>query len=179
MIHHYNFIEISFPKAVPPKEKPEFGPAPGQYKILESMGKQPISTKRNAPGVLMPKAPIKSTKPINDIEVGPGEYGAGPAAFEKQLQSTKRSCPQVKFGPGYRRNGNIQKPELFEPSPTPYSYQLPGSIATQLKGTPYRNAPGKSILRSITNYMLIFRHCSSFIEWKSQIRKSLVVALII
>lgn len=67
-----------------------------------------------------------------------------PAACEPQIQSNKQTCAKIKFGIGFKRN-TIHKPVLFEPSPGPSSYTLPGSIATKCRGSPYRDAPAASL----------------------------------
>ena len=110
----------------------------------ESKSLQANSTKEQAPAPSLSKAPRPSLVPIGSTEIGPGEYGSGPAACDVQLDSKKLSCSMVKFGTGYK-SGIMEKPILPEPSPGPGSYAIPGSIATQLKGTPYRNAPAATM----------------------------------
>lgn len=82
-------------------------------------------------------------------EIGPGEYGAPPAACENQVDSRKPTCSSIRFGTGYQKKkgggGLPEKLDLAEPAPGPGSYTLPGGVATKGIGTPYRNSPAASM----------------------------------
>eukprot|EP00595_Chromulina_sp_UTEXLB2642_P002218 CAMPEP_0196762204 /NCGR_PEP_ID=MMETSP1095-20130614/1598_1 /TAXON_ID=96789 ORGANISM="Chromulina nebulosa, Strain UTEXLB2642" /NCGR_SAMPLE_ID=MMETSP1095 /ASSEMBLY_ACC=CAM_ASM_000446 /LENGTH=252 /DNA_ID=CAMNT_0042112695 /DNA_START=106 /DNA_END=867 /DNA_ORIENTATION=+ len=140
-----NSIASSFPKAVPPRDKAAWAPGPGSYAILQSMGKQVLSTKKQSPSPGLSKAERPSLVPVGTTDIGPAEYNPPPAACEHQVDSRKSTSGTVKFGLGYKKGGNITKPDLSEPSPGPGEYKVPGSIATRSKGTPYNNAPAPSL----------------------------------
>jgi hypothetical protein len=139
--------QIGFPKGRPLTDKNAiFGPGPGSFKTMQSMGKQVLSTKPGAMDMSFPKAARPSLVPVGTTKIGPGEYrGANVAACEPQLDSRKATCASLRFGNGYKKGGKDKKPDLSEPAPGPGSYKMPGSISTQLKGTPFRNAPKISL----------------------------------
>jgi hypothetical protein len=133
--------EYTFPKASQMTDKSMLAPAPGAYEPLNTFGKQIISTKESSPEIGFLQAPRPSLVQPGAIAVGPGEYGAPPAACARQVESKKRSCATVKIGGGFQKvKGYTKKVTLDEPSPGPGSYVLPGGIATQQKGTPFRNS---------------------------------------
>jgi hypothetical protein len=114
-----------FPKGDLPKSKAALGPGPGSYECMQSMGKQPLSTKPGMPIPAFPKEPRPSMAFKGASAVGPGDYKPGAAACEPQTLSSRRSCAMVKFGTGYRRGTGLEKQDLTEPSPGPGSYSLP------------------------------------------------------
>jgi Sperm-tail PG-rich repeat len=134
-----------FPKAAPPRDKAALAPGPGSYKPLYSMGKQVLSTKHAATVPAFPVAPRPGMEITGGSTVGPGEYLPGPAACEPQVDSRRRTAGCIKFGTGYKKGSNQEKPDLSEPSPGPGSYMLPGGVATKAKGTPFRNSPAATI----------------------------------
>lgn len=73
-------------------------PGPGSYKVLQSMGKQVLSTKEDLPRPAFPKADRPTLVPPGTTEIGPGEYAPPPAACENQVDSRKPTCPKVKIG---------------------------------------------------------------------------------
>jgi Sperm-tail PG-rich repeat len=139
-----NSVANTFPKASAPRNKQIWTPGPGSYEPLQSMGKQKVSTKTDAPIVLFAKAERPSLVPTGMTSIGPAEYEPSPAACEPQIDSRKPTAPNIKFGTGYKKAA-ARKPNLQEPSPGPGSYNIPGSIATHSKGTPWTNAPVVSI----------------------------------
>jgi hypothetical protein len=134
-----------FPKGHFPQSKAALSPGPGTYEPLQSMGKQPISTKPDAFVPVFPKASRPSMVPPGTTDIGPGQYGAFSAACEEQVDSRKPTCSSIKFGTGYRKSNNMTKLDLAEPSPGPGSYVLPGGVATKAKGSPYRDSPAATI----------------------------------
>jgi hypothetical protein len=116
----------AFTKGDMPKDKAALGPGPGSYECAQAMGKQALSTKVGMPVPAFPKEPRPGLAFKGASDVGPGDYGAGPAACERQALSQRGSCAMVKFGTGYRRGNNaIQKQDLSEPTPGPGAYTLP------------------------------------------------------
>jgi len=140
-IYGSNPRKSGFPKGSAPRDKGGLGPGPGSYEPLQSMGKQFLSTKPQAVIPGFPKAPRGSLVPPGTSDVGPGEYGAGPAACEVQADSRRPTCATIKFGTGYRKGAKSGKLDLSEPAPGPGSYTLPGGLATKAKGSPYRDSP--------------------------------------
>lgn len=128
--------KISFPKgtqrAPAVNTANRFMPGPGAYGTVESMGHQSLSTKKDAPQVGFAKSERGTFGTSGTGEVGPGEYsGAYVAACEvKQVESTKASCPKVKFGTEYKKRGGSTggSIDMSEPSPGPCSYVLPSVI---------------------------------------------------
>ena len=134
----------AFPKGAIPKEKSFLGPGPGSYKVLESMGKQVLSSK---PGAVVPGFSKEKRKGMANTssEVGPGDYLPGPAACEPQVLSSRPTCATIKFGTGYRKGKGLVKRDLSEPAPGPGSYSLPGGVATKTRGSPYRDSPAATM----------------------------------
>ncbi|RYY81563.1 hypothetical protein EON63_15200 [archaeon] len=108
---------------------------------MQSMGRQALSTKEDAPELGFPKAPRPSLVPVGTTDIGPGEYRPPPAACEKQLDSRKPTCGTIKFGEGYRAGGMRNSHDMSDPAPGPGSYRIPGGIATKAKGSPFRDSP--------------------------------------
>ena len=134
-----------FPKGQRPRDKGGMGPGPGSYEPLKSMGRQFLSTKLDQTGQALPKAPRPGLVPPGTTDIGPGQYERPPAACDPQVESTKNTCPTIRFGTGYKKGGGIRKPVLLEPAPGPMSYTLPGGIATRAKGSPFRDAPAATM----------------------------------
>lgn len=136
--------EYSFPKGSHPHDKSSLSPAPGAYECIGAFGPQPLSTKKKAKEVLFPKAPRPSLGQVGGSEVGPGAYGPPPAACAPQVESRKRTCASLKIGTGYKKGLSNASGDNFipldEPSPGPGAYNLPGGVATQQKGTPFKNS---------------------------------------
>lgn len=139
--------KYSFPKERPPMEKSQLAPGPGQYELPASMGKQTLSTKERARDAPFSLAARPSLIAPGTTEIGPGEYGVPSAACEAQVDSRKKTQSAIKFGTGYVKNkgGNNTKIDMREPAPGPGSYTLPGGVATQRRGDPYRSAPAASL----------------------------------
>lgn len=138
--------KYSFPKQRAPMEKSQLAPGPGQYETPASMGKQPSSTKARAQESPFPLAERPSLIAPGTTEIGPGEYGAPPAACENQVDSRKPTMSAIRFGTGYVKNkGNNEKVDMKEPSPGPGSYNLPGGISTSRRGDPFRSSPAASL----------------------------------
>jgi hypothetical protein len=143
-----NSRKSAFPKAQPFREKSSMGPGPGAYQQLQSMGKQVLSTKHGNMIVSFPKSSRPSMVPIGITEIGPAEYEPAPAACERQVDSRKPTCSNIKFGEGFstggssnHNNNSNNKFNFADPSPGPGSYHLPGGIATKAKGSPFRDSP--------------------------------------
>lgn len=136
--------EYSFPKGKHAHDKSNLAPAPGSYEVVGAFGKQPLSTKQRANESPFPKAPRPSLVQVGGAEVGPGAYGPPRAACAPQVDSRKKTCGTLKIGTGYKKGSAAAAKDmqlsLSEPSPGPGSYVLPGGVATQQKGTPYRNS---------------------------------------
>lgn len=142
----FNPEKYSFPKSKHPHDKTALSPGPGAYGTASSLGNQPLSTKTKSREVAFPKAERPSLVQHGTTEIGPGEYGAPPAACEEQIDSRKPTCATLKFGGGYVKNKNkLSKADLSEPSPGPGSYQLPGGVATKSRGSPYRSSPAATL----------------------------------
>jgi len=133
--------KTGFPKGGFIRDKSQMGPGPGSYSPLQSMGKQVLSTKTGSVEVAFAKAPRPSLVQPGLSEVGPGEYKPPAAACDVQIDSRRTTCPKVKFGEGYRPNGQKKTFDFSEPAPGPGSYVLPGGVATIAKGSPFRNSP--------------------------------------
>lgn len=137
--------EYSFPKGNHPHDKSNLSPAPGSYEVIGAFGKQPLSTKHKSNESPFPKAPRPGLVQVGGADVGPGAYGAPRAACEPQVESRKVTCGSIKIGTGYKKGSAAaakgMQLSLSEPSPGPGSYVLPGGVATQQKGTPFRNSP--------------------------------------
>lgn len=141
--------EYSFPKGTHPHDKSNLSPAPGSYEVVGAFGKQPLSTKRRSNELPFPKCPRPSLVQPGGSDVGPGQYGAPRAACEPQVDSRKKTCGTLKIGTGYKKGSAAAEKSmqlsLEEPAPGPGSYVLPGGVATQQKGTPFRNSPKISL----------------------------------
>lgn len=137
----HNPRKSGFPKGGFPKDAARFGPGPGSYAPLESMGKQVLSTKKGSGGIRFLKAERPSLVQPGLSDVGPGQYKPAPAACEKQVVSTKQTCGKIKFGEGYKKGSNKTEFDFSEPSPGPGSYTIPGGIGTKTRGSPYRDSP--------------------------------------
>lgn len=121
--------DIQFPKGVDNQgSKPSMMPGPGAYGTWGSMGHQILSTKRESTQVGFAKGKRQSMVPPGVSDVGPGEYGAPPAACEPQIDSRKVTCGTVKIGTGYKKGAKILKADFSEPSPGPGSYRLPAAV---------------------------------------------------
>lgn len=118
----------AFPKGELPEAKAGLTPGPGSYAVQASVGGQLSSKKPNAMVISFPKTERPSLVPVGTTAVGPGEYGAGAAACEPQVDSRKPTCGSIKFGTGYKKGKNQNKIDMGEPSPGPGSYKLPGAI---------------------------------------------------
>lgn len=138
--------EYTFPKSSHPHDKSSLSPAPGSYEPVGSLGKQVLSTKKRASESPFPRAPRPSLVQPGTTTIGPGAYGAPPAACEPQVDSRKPTCGSLKIGGGYQKNkGGAKEMDLSEPFPGPGSYKLPGGIAEAKKGTPFRNSAAISL----------------------------------
>lgn len=135
----------AFPKGGFVRDKSQLTPGPGSYKPMESMGKQVLSTCETALILKFSQAARPSMVPPGTSDIGPGDYKPPPAACDPQVDSRKPTCATIKFGEGYKRGGANKKFDLSEPSPGPGSYTLPGGIATQAKGSPFRNSPAATL----------------------------------
>jgi hypothetical protein len=137
--------QYSFPKGDVPHDKSNLAPAPGSYEVIGAFGNQPLSTKRRANENPFPKASRPSLGQVGGSEVGPGEYAPPRAACAPQIESCKVTCGSIKIGTGYKKGSaaaaKSMQLTLAEPAPGPGSYTLPGGVATQQKGTPFRNSP--------------------------------------
>ena len=139
-----NSEKYSFPKSPPPTMKAQVAPGPGAYDPAPSIGKQLLSTKPTPQQTVFSHAARASMVLQGTTEVGPGEYNGPPAACEKQIDSRKKTCSNIKFGTGYQK-GNKKSivVDLSEPAPGPGAYKLPGSLGTSSNA--YRSSPKISL----------------------------------
>lgn len=103
-----------------------------------------MSTKPNHNGLLFgrgkrPPLLLASTSEL----VGPGEYGCGVPACEKQIDSRKRTHQGIKFGRGLR---DPYRPSVLDTSPPgPGGYKLPSGLCGRGSAYPFRAAPAPSM----------------------------------
>jgi len=137
--------KYTFPKTPLPSIKATQAPGPGAYDNCEGLGKQVLSTKTTAENIYIQKAERQGIAPKSITDVGPGEYGAPPAACEDQVDSRKRTAAKIKFGGGYvKGNKKLPSVSLSEPVPGPGAYaSSSGSIGTE--SMVFKNVPKASL----------------------------------
>lgn len=140
-----NSRDIKFPKGAEQVSKDVLGPGPGSYTHPDSMGKQVLSTRKTPSQIPFGSEERKGMAVKGASDVGPGEYGPLRSACDTQVESTKTTAGQIKFGTGYKKIKEQKKIDMREPSPGPGSYRLPGGLGTTGKGQPYPNSRGASM----------------------------------
>lgn len=120
-------------------------PGPGAYSLPSSVGKQILSTKENKNAACFGTG---GRHPLSMIhtDLGPGEYGVGIAACEKQVDSRKLTSGFVKFAKGARTSEaslSAKDDELSRPGPG--TYRLPSGLGGQGAAYPFRAAPKPSL----------------------------------
>lgn len=140
--------KYSFPKGSWPRDKMKNAPGPGAYKLTDSVGKQPLSTKKSNPIIDFGtgKRPPLNTLSSTGEWVGPGDYGCGVPSCEKQVLSTKKSSGFIKFTKGLR-NPSEKKSVLDISPPGPGGYKLPSGMGGRGSGYPseWRTSPAPSM----------------------------------
>jgi hypothetical protein len=135
---------FSFPKGHFPRDKKKMQPGPGAYKLKDSVGKQVLSTKISNNPLMFGKGLRPPLLQASTSEfVGPGEYGCGVPACEKQLDSRKRTQHGTKFGKSAR---DPYKPSVLDVAPPgPGCYQLPSGLCGKGAAYPFRALPAVSM----------------------------------
>lgn len=136
----------SFPKGqARSNKKMEHGPGPGTYSAQSSVGRQVLSTKRNRPGIGFgtgERPPLLCLR----CDIGPGEYGGGIAACEKQVDSRKKTSGFVKFSQSARSSeASLLAQDHANMLPGPGTYRLPSGLCGGGASYPFRAAPKPSL----------------------------------
>lgn len=108
------------------------------------MGKQVLSTKPSNNPLVFGRSKRPSLLDVSTSElVGPGEYGCGISACEKQVDSRKRTNEGTSFGKAVR---DPHKQSVLDVQPLgPGGYKLPSGLCGRGSGYPYRSAPAPSM----------------------------------
>lgn len=136
----------SFPRdqtrAAGPKE--DRSPGPGAYAAHSSVGRQILSTKANYSGSGFGASERPPLLRVHN-DLGPGEYGVGIAACEKQVDSRKKTTGFVKFSRSTRSSeASLIAQDEIRNLPGPGTYRLPSAICGQGASYPFRAAPKPS-----------------------------------
>lgn len=136
--------QFSFPKDqrhASPKNKSE--PGPGAYSSPSAVGKQVLSTKQNRASMGFgtgERPPLLRVQ----CDLGPGEYGVGIAACQKQIDSRKKTSALVKFSKGSRstsKTKSVIAQDEERSLPGPGTYRLPSGLCGGGASYPFRAAP--------------------------------------
>lgn len=136
--------QYSFPKDRrhnSPRNKEE--PGPGAYSSPSAVGKQVLSTKRNRASMGFgtgERPPLLRVQ----CDLGPGEYGVGIAACQKQVDSRKKTSALVKFSKGTRstaKTKSLMAQDEERSLPGPGTYRLPSGLCGGGASYPFRAAP--------------------------------------
>lgn len=120
---------MAFRQPDPRERLAKLGPAPGQYRVQESFGRQVLSTKPTQSAVVFGTGNRHTLHRGGATDVGPADYNVQ-YSMGKQLLSTKRSAAAAVMG--VRREA---KPAANAERAGPGSYRLSQATGKQVLST--------------------------------------------